>query len=426
LYNGPISWPTLQYMVAEVQYGGKITDNMDRRLFNFYAEWCLTPEVCATSFSYNPAEPIFRFPGDFNYRIPVADNIDDYRGFCMTLPEIDSPEIFGLHPNADLTYRVKEVNTLLTTLADTQPKGGGGSSGVSREDVVCDKARELLERLPEDYNEDDYKAKINKLGGLAIPLNIFLFQEIQRLQRVIGKVRNMLEQLQMAIRGEVVMTEELSTTLDAIFDAKVPPAWLRTSVGDEFSWILPTLGLWFSSLLSRDEQNRTWLNTRRPNCFWLTGFFNPQGMLTAMKQEVTRKHSKTDKWALDDVVYHTEVTQFERAEQVRAPPGEGVYIYGLFMEGATWSKSDGTIVESEPKKLFTSLPVLHVNSMSKDLEMKSRRELYGAAGPFECPCYKYSTRTDRYFIFMVTMKCPPGRPPRHWGLRGVCLLCNTE
>lgn len=426
LYNGPISWPTLQYMVAEVQYGGKITDNMDRRLFNFYTEWCLTPEVCSPNFSYNPAEPIFRIPNDFTYRIPVADNIDDYRNFLHNFPEVDSPEIFGLHPNADLTYRVKEVNSLLGTLGDTQPKGGGGSSGVSREDVVCDKAKELLDRLPEDYIEDDYKAKINKLGGLTIPLNIFLFQEIQRLQRVISKVRTMLEQLQMAIRGEVVMTEELSWTLDAIFDAKVPPSWLRTSVGDEFSWILPTLGLWFSSLISRDEQSRTWLNTRRPNCFWLTGFFNPQGMLTAMKQEVTRKHSKTDKWALDDVVYHTEVTQFERAEQVRTPPGEGVYIYGLFMDGATWSKQDGTIVESEPKKLFTSLPVLHVNSMSKDLELKSRKELYGSAGPFECPCYKYGMRTDRYFVFMVTMKCPPGRPPRHWGLRGVALLCNTE
>lgn len=37
-------------------------------------------------------------------------------------------------------------------------------------------------------------------------------------------------------------------------------------------------------------------------------------MLTAMKQEVTRKH-KAEKWALDDVVYHTEVTSYERMEQ---------------------------------------------------------------------------------------------------------------
>ena len=426
LYNGPISWPTLQYMVAEVQYGGKITDDLDRRLFNYYAEWCLVPEVCSEDFRYNPTNAIFKMPLDFQYLVHQHESIDSYRDYCHSFPEIDSPEIFGLHPNADLTYRVKEVHLLLGTLSETQPKGGGGAVGVSREDLAYDKATELLDRLPLDYVEDDYKARIQKLGGLGIPLNIFLYQEIQRLQRVISKARSTLTQLQMAIRGEVVMTEDLNRALDAIYDAKVPPTWLTTPAGDEFSWILPTLGLWFSSLLSRDAQNRTWLNTKRPNCFWLTGFFNPQGMLTAMKQEVTRRHSKVDKWALDDVTYHTEVTQFDRVEQVKAPPSEGVYLHGLFMDGAAWNRHESQVVESEPKKLFTSLPVLWVTSLSKELEAKSRRELYGAQGPYECPCYKYPSRTDRYLIFMVTMKCPPGRPPRHWGMRGVSLLCNTE
>jgi Dynein heavy chain C-terminal domain len=140
----------------------------------------------------------------------------------------------------------------------------------------CRQAGELLGRLPEDYIEDEYKVKLQKLGGLAIPLNIFLFQEIQRLQRVIGKVRFTLSQLQLAIKGEVVMSEELQDTLNAIYDARVARLWTYTIAGDEFSWILPTLGLWFSSLIMRDEQSRTWLNSGRPNVYWLTGFFNPQ------------------------------------------------------------------------------------------------------------------------------------------------------
>lgn len=57
---------------------------------------------------------------------------------------------------------------------------------------------------------------------------------------------------------------------------QVPRLWAFTITGDEFSWILPTLGLWFSSLITRDEQDRAWLNNGRPTCYWLTGFFNPQ------------------------------------------------------------------------------------------------------------------------------------------------------
>jgi dynein heavy chain len=292
---------------------------------------------------------------------------------------------------------------------------------------VYEKATELQERLPEDYNEDDYKAKIQKLGGMKQPMNIFLFQELQRLQNVIAKCRFTLAQLQLAIKGEVVMTAELQETLDSMYDARVPHYWENTLTGDEFSWRLPTLGLWFTSLINRDDQDRTWLNTSRPLCFWLTGFFNPNGALTAMKQEVTRKHKDKDTWALDDVVYKTEVQNFERQDQVKAPPPkeEGMYIHGLFLDGAAWSRHDNCLVESEPKKLFVPLPVLLVTANKKSLEESSKKETFGPQGAYECPCYKYSMRTDRYFIFYVNLKCTAEKYPNYWALRGVALLANA-
>ena len=90
----------------------------------------------------------------------------------------------------------------------------------------------------------------------------------------------------------------------------------NSPAGDELSWLTPSLGMWYSGLLQRDDQYRAWLKTGRPVSFWMTGFFNPQGFLTAVQQEITRAH-KAENWALDSVVLHAEVTE-HTFEQVKA------------------------------------------------------------------------------------------------------------
>eukprot|EP00949_MAST-11_sp_MAST-11-sp1_P002825 g2825.t1 len=424
LYAQAVSWPTLQYIVSEVQYGGKITDDLDSRLFKTYASMWLTPSTLAPNFTFNPSHTVQRMPKDFIYSIPDGSEIDMYRSYISTFPEIDSPEIFGLHPNADMTYRMKEVTELLDTVMDTQPKeSSGDGTGKTREDTVLEKAQELLDKLPTDYVEDTYVEQIGKLGGMSIPLNIFLYQEIQRLQAVIASVRNTLSVMMQAIRGEVVLTAALVDAINSIFDARVPKTWVSSASGAELSWLSPTLGLWFTGLLSRQEQLSGWVAQSRPPTFWLTGFFNPQGFLTAMRQEVTRAHAM-DKWSLDDVVFHTEVTEYVSHETVKKPPAEGVYIHGLFLDGCAWSKSENTLIESEPKKLFSALPVLFVTAVTS-AQLKGKSAEYGPYGAYSCPCYRYRLRGDRFKVFDVQMASREHRP-QHWIVRGVALLCSTE
>lgn len=75
-----------------------------------------------------------------------------------------------------------------------------------------------------------------------------------------------------------------------------------------------------AELLERNAQFVKWLNKGRPNAFWMTGFFNPQGFLTAMKQEVTRAHKG---WALDQVALHNDVLKLSKEELGNAAPSEG-------------------------------------------------------------------------------------------------------
>ncbi|KAJ8574943.1 hypothetical protein ON010_g4268 [Phytophthora cinnamomi] len=163
LYTSPTpSWPTVQYMVAEVHYGGRITDELDRRLFRAYCDAWFNPTLLGNSFSFNPEAKLSTGTGTvsssgqlFNYCLPDSSmaEIEEYHRFIAGFPSVDSPEVFGLHPNADLTYRVKEVSALLGTIVDTQPADAESNSGSStaaskpgvvetREDMIQHKIRE--------------------------------------------------------------------------------------------------------------------------------------------------------------------------------------------------------------------------------------------------------------------------------------------
>jgi dynein heavy chain len=43
---------------------------------------------------------------------------------------------------------------------------------------------------------------------------------------------------------------------------------------------------------------------------------------------------------------------------VKDAPSEGVYIHGLFLDGAAWSNRDMRLVDQPPKVLFHALPIL--------------------------------------------------------------------
>ena len=65
--------------------------------------------------------------------------------------------------------------------------------------------------------------------GSIQPMNIFLRQEIDRMQRVITLVRTMLQDLKLAIDGTIIMSDNLRDALDQMYDARIPKAWQKVT-----------------------------------------------------------------------------------------------------------------------------------------------------------------------------------------------------
>lgn len=60
---------------------------------------------------------------------------------------------------------------------------------------------------------------------------------------------------------------------------------------------------------------------------------------------MTRAHKG---WALDSVVLHNEVIKLVK-DEIEEPPAEGVYVYGLYIDGAGWDRRNSRLAEQQNK-----------------------------------------------------------------------------
>ena len=140
-----VTWTTVRYMISEIQYGGRITDDWDRLQMNVFAEkffrqevrteldgpasisqvfWTrahnrVTPQqghgdqtqkLRSNEISNQVLDPGYEFLK--GYSIPAGTDVNVFRRHIdENLPAVDVPEVVGLNQNADLTYRLQQVRS---------------------------------------------------------------------------------------------------------------------------------------------------------------------------------------------------------------------------------------------------------------------------------------------------------------------------
>ncbi|CBZ28360.1 dynein heavy chain, point mutation [Leishmania mexicana MHOM/GT/2001/U1103] len=412
--NELVPYEALLYLIGECNYGGRVTDDWDRRCLLATLEVYLTPSILEDNYVFcDDAQEYFA---------PPFGEYSTYLAYIQSLPAQQPPTVFGLHENADITKDERDARFLLDATLSTQPRdaapAAGSSSGGGNEadpkTMVKTLAADVLHRLPPLFDIEAIQARYPI--DYAQSMNTVLLQEAIRYNRLLAVVRASLADVQDAISGKVVMSSELEQVFISMYDGKVPEVWKRRSYPS-----LKPFGAYVSDLIARLQFLRTWYEAGPPPLFWLSGFFFTQSFLTGVTQNYARKH----KIEIDKLVWEFTVMPAS-AETFTETPEDGCYVHGLFLEGADWSYDGGVLAESKPKELYVAFPVLKLSPALPEEVVQ--------CPIYHCPCYKTTDRrgvlstTGHSTNFILTVNLPRDthESESHWVLRGTALFTQLE
>jgi len=391
-----VAWDAMRYLTAECNYGGRVTDDWDRRLLITYMKICYN-EAMMTSDNY-------KMSSCAEYYVPDDGNLRSYKEYVKNLPVLDPPAALGQHSNAEITSQIADTSEMLWTLLGLS-SGGGGAGGASKQDMVDMIAADCLEKLPDDI--DEYSIGLAKDDDPSA-LNTVLLQEIDRYNALLRKVRNSLVNLRLGLKGLVVMSADLDAVFDCLVGGKVPPLWLKTYPS------LKPLGAWLRDLILRIDQLNEWGNGVYPKVYWMGGFTYPTGFLTAVLQTTARSQNI----GIDQLSWEFTIMPWPEKD-CPGPPKEGVYINNLYLEGAGWDEENVCLQEPKPMELIVTLPLIHF----KPAEIKKKQP----KGFYDCPCYMYPIRTGSRErpSYTITVQLKSGNSEQeHWIKRGTAILLS--
>ena len=380
---------TLNVVIGDVTFGGRITDRWDKRCNRHLLASFFTSNVV---FGTNTENRLSNGTYDDTYddsikgMIPLSESglyctpsetehtLEQVQKHIELLPDVEKPEVFGLGGNASIVFRLNQADTFLKELS----KEGAQSGEAAENNVTEEKAflAGLKNKLPGKTGimSEPCAATIQGVGPskqLINPLAVFVSQEKILLQQLWVVVDSELQKLQDAIQGLQILDEALETSLEAVRFNRVPPNWLKAFPS------LKNLASWMVDFNKRWNHIEGWLAKGPCPVYWISGMVFPQGFLTSLLQT----HARNSGTPVDRLEFGVTVMK----NQPLKPAHIGAHINGPFLQAATWSEENGSLEDALPGKLFQTMPCMHLQPQISD---EKKTSVGTTEGRYNCPLYK--------------------------------------
>ena len=397
-----LPWGSLKYLIGEAMYGGRVTDEFDRRVLNTYLD-----EFMGDFLFDRNNEFMFAKTSHFSYKLPVFDNVEQLAARNEQLPIFDEPGIFGLNPNAEITYFSNSAKELWANLIKMTSVGGGSTSIAAVSDQISRVISEIQEKLPVPLDLKKLRAEEPKPASSTY---IVLLQEVERFNVLLEVMSQSLKDLTRALSGEIAMNAEIEKFASDILNGILPARWAALSPQTN-----KNLGSWMVHCKLRHQQYCTWASKGEPKVMWLSGLHIPESYLIAVIQVCCRKK----KWPLDKVKLRTRITKFTDERQVTSRLKFGCYVKGFFIEGAAWDHDRGCVARQAPGQLIAELPFMEIVPVERR-KLKSKNCI-------KVPVYVTQSRGNaRGEGLVFEADLTSYEHESHWILQGLAIVLNKE
>ena len=410
--DGKVPFEALQYIIGQCNYGGRVTDDKDRRAIT---------SILANYFNSSILRDASVFSPSGIYYAPADGSMSDFIEYVQSLPLRAAPEVFGLHENANIAKDEQETNKSLATLLHIRATSGttasaddesDGAETVSAEATIYMVAEATLAKMKPLY--DMYAAQKKFKITWENSMNTVLVQELERFNKLNAVITDSLSNVMKAVKGVVVMSKQLEEVADGLLYNKTPKMWLDASYPS-----LCPMGSYVADFLKRLDFFDEWLSNGAPPSFWISGFYFTQAFLTGTMQNYARKHTIP----IDALQYDFEPLD-QPWNEYKDGPEDGAYVYGLFFDGAKWDFDEKCVTYSEPKKLYSEAPAIWFKPIRGSDRVQKQ--------VYSCPVYKTSERrgtlstTGHSTNFVIMIDMPTNCNPSTWIQAGVAMLTQLD